>query len=153
MIKKLSFILLFSLKIISSDLDPSNCLTCYASSCLVTFSALIGPKIAESMCIELPIAGCSFVAYKAGESCHEKCVHNFDSNNSVDIMCAKTSGLITGKLCLESLLYAQCPSCLPLITVIGAHNLLKIAEESMTDSMKAPYNNSQNKVKKIDEME
>lgn len=157
MIKKLCIPLLFSLKIISSDLDPNNCLTCYASSCLLGCSAITTYHLGADLCIKGSVIGCSAAVCKAGESCHENCVYNFDPNNSFDATCAKTSGAITTISCVNCLLYGQFPTYLPFVTLILSQNLLKVAEESMTNSLSAPYNQHKNKQqrsgKKFDEMQ
>ena len=146
MIKKLCISLLLSLKIAGSDSDSSdssNCLTCYASSCLLGFSATaaaVAKISAADLCLYGSTLACSTAAYKVGECCHQQCVNNFDPNNSVDTTCAKVSGIIAAKYCLDCTVYGQCPTCLPLVCLILSHNGLKIAQESMTDSFSAPYN-------------
>jgi hypothetical protein len=140
MIKKLCISLLLSLKIISSDLESGDCLTSYFG-CSTTTACSLG----ENICMKGSIVGCSAVAFKTGECFHRQLVYNFDSDNKLDRGCAKVSGLLATRYCLDSLAYAQCPSCLPIIGLIAFHNVFKVAEESMTDPLSAPYNQPKHK--------
>jgi hypothetical protein len=149
MIKKLYISLLLSLKIAGSDTDPSDCLTCYASSCLFGCSAITAASIGTDLCIKGSSLGCSAATCKAGEYCHRQCVYNFDPNNPVDTTCAKISGLLAAKYCIDCAIYTECPYCLPIFGLVVLHNGLKIAEESMTDSFSAPYNQQTPKVKSM----
>lgn len=130
MIKKLYILLLFSLKLASSDSDPYNCLTCHVFG----FSTINAANLSTSACLKASILASAATAYKAGECCHRQCVYNFDSNNCADTTCAKVSGIVTAKYCLGCAIYGQCPTCLPTLCLLLIHNVSKIAEESITDS-------------------
>ncbi len=143
MIKKICLLSLFSLKIISSDSNPHNC-------CATTNLS------ATSYCTHASVIGFSALTCKTGEYCHRRCVYNFDSKNQIDRTCAQISGMATSKSCIDCVIYAQSPNCLPLLSLLVLHNVAKVAEESMTDPLKAPYNQSKQKtafMKKIDEIQ
>ena len=123
MIKKLYILTLFSLKIVSSDLDPKNCLTCYASSCLVGLSAILATQICTNSCPECScICASSVAACKIGKHCHKQFVRDFDENDLTDRLCAESSGLVAAVYCLDCITAQQCtifPLCAVILPIIN----------------------------------